>query len=230
MKRLRDPEEWYSDFSNLISSIREGEPTDVEKMEKLVNEGNDIMIRDSMTGLFNHATLYKILRDEVELTKKEGRPLCVIMSDVDNFGDYNKFYSHLQGDLALITVVDAIEDGTRETDELGRYGGEEFAVILPNTDLEGAVAVAERIRGNVENMVIESVTGFRRKEKKCYKEEKGYNKVTLTLGVAQYNDEAHRNNIDGLFMNADNALLRAKREGKNRVCVYQNVNFILKPT
>jgi len=134
-------------------------------------------------------------------------PLAFILADIDHFKRYNDHYGHPKGDECLRTVASAIGAGVlRPADMAARYGGEEFAIVMPNTDLAGALAVAERICSAVRNLEIphaESTTA-------------GY--VTLSLGVAARMPNAD-DSLEALIAAADVALYRAKNSGRNRAIV-----------
>jgi diguanylate cyclase (GGDEF)-like protein len=122
------------------------------------------------------------------------------MLDIDNFKAVNDTYGHQQGDVVLRTVALVLADSSREVDYPARYGGEELAVILPHTDLEGAYAIAERIRTAIEAVRIPRI------------DQGGRLAITASLGVAASSD----GDKDALIAEADAALYQAKRQGKNR--------------
>jgi diguanylate cyclase (GGDEF)-like protein len=122
------------------------------------------------------------------------------MLDIDNFKSVNDTYGHQQGDIVLRRVARVLADNSREVDYPARYGGEELAVILPHTDLEGAYAIAERIRTSIEALRIPRM------------DKQGMLKITASLGVAASNEGQK----DALIAEADAALYQAKRQGKNR--------------
>jgi diguanylate cyclase (GGDEF)-like protein len=125
------------------------------------------------------------------------------MLDIDNFKQVNDAYGHLQGDLVLREVARVLRQSSREIDEPARYGGEEMAVALPQTDLEGAYQFAERVRRSVEDLALPLPSGD------------GVLKVTASFGVASLAAADHADK-DALVAAADNALYEAKRMGKNR--------------
>jgi diguanylate cyclase (GGDEF)-like protein len=125
------------------------------------------------------------------------------MLDIDNFKRVNDTYGHLQGDLVLREVARVLRESSREVDEPARYGGEEMAVALPGTDLEGAYQFAERVRHRIENLELPLPDG------------QGWLHVTASFGAASLRG-ASANGKEGLVAAADAALYRAKRSGKNR--------------
>jgi two-component system, cell cycle response regulator len=154
--------------------------------------------RDSLTGLANRSWLDATLFGEVERSRRYGPRLSVTMIDVDRFKSVNDSFGHLVGDRVLQSVATALLKTVRTTDLAGRYGGEEFLVILPNTGLSDACAMAERLRGQVESVPIE------------FREEP----ITVSLGVAEWREG---DDAAALIQRADEALYEAKLAGRNRV-------------
>jgi diguanylate cyclase (GGDEF)-like protein len=161
-------------------------------------------VTDELTGLFNHRRFQEVIDMEVERARRFGTGLGLIMFDIDNFKSVNDTYGHLQGDLVLREVARVLRDSAREIDEPARYGGEEMAVALPQTDLEGAFQFAERLRKRIEDLDIHLVDGD------------GHISVTASFGAAALPESADADK-DALVAAADQALYRAKRMGKNRV-------------
>ena len=108
-------------------------------------------VTDELTGLFNHRRFQEVMAVEVERAKRFDQSLGLIMLDIDDFKPVNDHYGHLQGDQVLREVARVLLDSSREIDEPARYGGEEMAVALPQTDLEGACLFAERVRQRIED-------------------------------------------------------------------------------
>jgi diguanylate cyclase (GGDEF)-like protein len=160
-------------------------------------------VTDELTGLANVRAFLSTLDRELERARRFGTPLGLIMLDVDDFKQVNDRHGHQQGDEVLAQVAAVVRDQTRELDIAARYGGEELAVILPQTDAAGAVLLAERMRAAIESLHVSRVGGS------------GTLSVTASFGVAAMPDSA----LDrgGLIAAADGALYAAKRAGKNRV-------------
>src|SRR5215211_2633049 len=116
-------------------------------------------VTDELTGLFNHRRFQEVIANEVERTKRGGPGTGLIMLDIDNFKRVNDTYGHMQGDLVLREVARVLRESSREIDEPARYGGEEMAVALPQTDLEGAYLFAERVRRRIEALQIDLLDG-----------------------------------------------------------------------
>lgn len=162
-----------------------------------------LSITDALTELYNHRYFAERLSKEMDLCNIMHKQMCLIMLDVDNFKGYNDSYGHPAGDIVLKTISKVFSQVTRVKDIVARYGGEEFALILPDTTLQDAMVVAERLRQAIER------TEF------------AYRRVTASLGVAHC--PIHTNNAKGLLDMADRALYLAKSSGRNKVVVASDV-------
>ena len=159
-------------------------------------------ITDDLTGLVNRRRFISALEAELERATKLGGPVSVILVDLDDFKLINDHFGHHAGDRVLQAFAVLLEDHIRDIDVAGRLGGEEFALLLPDADLAGAAATAERLRRALENGPIASLDAQEFS-------------ATGSFGVTQY---APGQSADELLRIADVALYRAKAEGKNRVC------------
>ena len=168
---------------------------------------------DALTGFNNRRQLEERIKQEVSSAKRQKRNLCAIMTDVDFFKSANDTYGHAVGDLVLKTIARVIKMQLRDYDIAGRYGGEEFSIILPYTKLSEAQMVAERLRKAVEKTKIDiSKVNSDVTEKNIG--------VTISLGVAEYSTDDDENT---LLQKADKALYKAKENGRNRVESYEKV-------
>jgi diguanylate cyclase (GGDEF)-like protein len=156
--------------------------------------------RDELTGLANHRRFQQVLAEAIAHANRAGGSLALAMFDIDDFKTVNDTHGHQQGDLVLQQVADALARTCRTTDEPARYGGEELAVVLPATDLNGAYTLAEAVRVAVEALVVPLPQG-------------GTIRVTVSAGVGAL--EAHASDAAALIESADSALYVAKRAGKN---------------
>ncbi len=158
---------------------------------------------DPLTGLQNRRAFVRELERHVLLAGRSGRPVSLLLADIDRFKDYNDAFGHPAGDVVLKTVAHLLRESARRSDFVARHGGEEFAIGLPDTDREGAVTLAERFR--------EAIEGHSWPERE----------VTVSLGAATVVPEGEREEvspvIDELVTRADQALYRSKEEGRNRV-------------
>ncbi len=157
---------------------------------------------DDLTGLYNHRHILVEIDREVERANRYGRTLSGMMIDIDDFKKVNDEYGHLAGDELLIQMADVLERNARKVDILGRYAGDEFFVILPETELEAGRIVADRIQRNV------GATAFRYKGIP----------MAVTVSIGLFSFPAHQKfNIDTFINQAAQMLLGAKRAGKNQV-------------
>jgi len=170
----------------------------------------ELAMRDGLTGLFNRRALYQHSEGELSRARREHFPLSLVMLDIDHFKMVNDQHGHLVGDQALKVVADIITHSKRPYDWAGRWGGEEFLVVLPNTGLNEARIVAERIR---ENVARASVT---------LPDHNNHLHLHISLGVTSTASRPDANlALDQLLHQADEALYRAKRAGRNQVCLFE---------
>lgn len=168
---------------------------------------------DALTGLYNRHQLEERIKQEVSSAKRQNRSLCTIMTDIDYFKNINDTYGHASGDLVLKTISNVIKHQLRDYDIAGRYGGEEFVIILPFTKLNEAQMVASRLLQAVKNTKIDI------SKVNPDVQEKNIN-VTISLGISEFNPE---DNEKTLLQNADKALYKAKGNGRNRAEIYEKV-------
>ncbi len=159
-----------------------------------------LSITDPLTGAYNRRHFVEFAEAEVARSARHGRPLALLALDIDHFKAINDTFGHCGGDEALRAFTAACRGSLRVSDMLGRLGGEEFAVLLPETGTDGALTVAEHLRSVVEDMAVpHGGTTIR---------------LTVSIGVARFSPDEPC--IDSLLSRADKALYRAKREGRNR--------------
>jgi two-component system, cell cycle response regulator len=159
---------------------------------------------DGLTGVYNHRTFQERLSQEIARADRYSRPLSVLMIDVDHFKVYNDTYGHPQGDIVLQDLARLLQEMSRTSDTVARWGGEEFAIILPETDSVGAQKIGQRLCEQMERYPFpgqEIMPG---------------GTLTISIGIATY---ASASSKEALLQAADMALYTAKREGRNRVCV-----------
>jgi diguanylate cyclase (GGDEF)-like protein len=177
----------------------------LELQEQLVRAREtlrDQAARDGLTGLWNRVSILEILDREISRARRERSPVAVVMADLDSFKAINDLCGHLTGDHVLGLAARRMQANIRQYDSVGRYGGEEFLMVLPGCDLEGAMAQAERVRSAIAAEPFAVPEQSRR--------------VTCSFGVAVA-DGSVRINSHRLVREADAALYRAKRNGRNRV-------------
>ena len=156
----------------------------------------DKAYKDLLTGLYRREILNDLIEKEFYRSKRYGYHFSILMIDIDDFKKVNDTYGHLVGDKVLKKVAETTKKTIRKSDVAIRYGGEEFLIILPHTDLEAAKIAAERIRKNIEKLDVDGV------------------KVTVSVGIA---DNSLSPKLEDLIRKADQALYIAKRTGKNKV-------------
>jgi diguanylate cyclase (GGDEF)-like protein len=187
-------------FNHMVARLREGREELASANEALRSKNAELerlSVTDGLTGLTNHRALMQRLGDEAVRSRRTGRPFTLLMCDVDHFKDYNDAFGHPAGDAVLKSISDILLETTRAVDCAARYGGEEFAVILTETELSGAMEVAERIRKRVESTEFPS------------------RRVTISIGVAECPRDAAE--PGALVAVADQALYLAKNAGRNQV-------------
>ncbi|MCK4993564.1 MAG: diguanylate cyclase [Candidatus Omnitrophica bacterium] len=172
---------------------------------QLYGEVKNLAITDGLTSLFNHRYFQTHLQTEVTRVQRYPHPLSLIMLDIDAFKLFNDTYGHPMGDLVLSQIAGEIKKTVRRVDIPCRYGGEEFSIILPETKLDEAVYVAEKIRSCVEALRFVTGTGPKKK------------KMTVSGGVAHFQKGMSK---EDLVRNADVFLYKAKTSGKNQICVH----------
>jgi len=161
----------------------------------------DMAEKDGLTGIYNRRHFFNLAGQEFNLSLRHEREMSAIMMDIDHFKLVNDRYGHMAGDEVLREVSGRCRNVIRKTDVLGRYGGEEFAVVLPETNLAGARKVAETLRQNIAAVPFAVAVGELQ--------------VTISLGVAARTAETP--SLDALLNRADEALYQAKKAGRNRV-------------
>ncbi len=175
------------------------------KKARLYKTVQELAIVDGLTGVYVRRHFLERYDEELKRSKRHRFNLSFFMVDIDNFKRYNDKYGHPAGDVALHEVAEILKNSIRKVDLVCRYGGEEFALILPQTDKEGALQVAERIRWAADNhrfRVYDRMT-----------------RVTVSIGVATFPEDAKK--MDELTDRADEAMYRAKQKGRNRVVAYK---------
>ncbi len=160
---------------------------------------------DSLTQALNHGHFIETLHHEAQKAKEEKSPLSLIMLDIDYFKQYNDTYGHVVGDQVLQLIVQAIEKHVKKSDSVGRWGGEEFGIALPNANIEQANMVAQRIRKTLSKLPLTNSDG------------EPIPKPTVSQGIATLPD--HTQDIDKLIVIADRALYQAKDKGRDQIVI-----------
>jgi diguanylate cyclase (GGDEF)-like protein len=222
-KLLQEANEGLCDLNLSYEKLLEEFKKEKSRVEKLaselkdtndkLNEANHLLtessIRDHLTGLYNRRYLFDVLTREVATVQRYGESLSALLLDIDHFKQINDTYGHNGGDRVLNCVSRIMLESIRGTDIAVRYGGEEFIILMPQTDLIGGKTVAERIRKAIEAFSV-SIDGRAVK-------------VTISIGVASCGAGSAAKSPDELVNSADQALYRAKKEGRNRVVTTDDV-------
>lgn len=193
---------------NTLSNCPNGESdcpiyTDIADMKDKIQSLSELVRTDHMTGLFNKRHLLFSLEQELERSIRNQQPTTLVLLDVDHFKQVNDTHGHLVGDKVLKHLAATIQRTIRKIDIPCRYGGEEFAIILPSTSTLVGVQVAERIREAIENTAIH------------FSDEQTL-KVTISLGLDTFN-YFESTSVDQLIQNADAQLYESKNKGRNQV-------------
>ncbi|MCK4658151.1 MAG: diguanylate cyclase, partial [Phycisphaerae bacterium] len=192
------------DFRELVARVRVG--IRVWEMQHRLHQA---AFTDGLTGLYNHDHLNRILESEWKRSRRYGAPMSLIMTDIDYFKAVNDTYGHLVGNQVLEEVAGILRNSTREADSIGRFGGDEFAIIAPEASLDAAAALAERIRLSVCDLLnIELLRDHM---------------VTISAGVASADDPRVHSAAE-LIELADRALYVSKRRGRNQVSTTQDID------
>jgi len=169
----------------------------MRKLRSMNRKLEKLSITDRLTGLYNRLKLDEVLESEAARVPRSGQPFSVILIDIDHFKQVNDQHGHQTGDQVLIAVAEILRSGTRTTDFVGRWGGEEFLIVCPHTNTAGACRLAENLRQTIQNHPFPVV------------EQK-----TVSLGVTCYRQN---DSVNAIVARADAALYAAKKEGRNRV-------------
>ena len=188
---------WFAVMSGYVSRLRSRLSDSHRELQRAVDRIGELAVRDELTGVYNRRFLMDALAREQSRAERLGTPFAVCLVDIDHFKSINDSFGHAAGDSVLKEFARLVPGELRAVDVHGRFGGEEFLVILPGTGMPGAQACAERVRARTE------ATAFA-----------GVERVTITVGVATY---AMKEPVSALLARADKALYEGKNAGRNRV-------------
>ena len=179
-----------------------------QRVEEQNGELRRLASRDSLTDCFNRRAFFELAGEVFALARRGETHLCCLMVDIDHFKQFNDVYGHAVGDQVIQAVARCLSAGLRETDVLGRYGGEEFCIVLPGAGPQAALAMAERLRAEIEASAGDAIRGA------------GMMPITASFGVASLGLGAR--SIEALIDQADQALYSSKQAGRNRVTLWQS--------
>lgn len=193
-------------FNHMVSSLRYGREklSDANKALLETNkELHQLSITDGLTGLLNRKHILELLDREISRSRRYGHPVSVLMLDIDHFKNINDTYGHQTGDIVMRRLADLFCETVRENDLVGRYGGEEFLILLPDSATQSGVQTAQRIRKRVQDLKIDA---------------SGENvSVTVSIGISSF--PQYGQNADAVICAADAALYQAKSNGRNQVVI-----------
>lgn len=199
VQETREMERSSRDSSTRLTNATE----EVELLRKELENARREASTDPLTGLLNRRAFTTVLTNAIAKAQAEEQPLCLLILDIDHFKGINDTYGHLVGDKVLRFVARLLTQVVKGQDTLCRFGGEEFAILLPNTSLQGAIRVAETIRGRLDGSHLRLADG-----------RQALGELTASIGVACYRKGE---SVDQFIHRADEALYEAKRRGRNRV-------------
>ena len=194
------------DASELLARIKV--QLKIKSLQDRLKESNRMLLelshRDPLTGLYNRRQMMKTLENEMDRSNRTGDPVSLVLVDCDDFKKINDTYGHQTGDEVLMKLGETFNRHLRQYDSVARFGGDEFALILPSTDIPEAVGIAGRIRQEVEQMTVDADLADLQ--------------VTISLGIARH-PQTQVQIPEDLIREADYALYNAKRQGRNQVSV-----------
>lgn len=177
-------------------------------LEKANTQLEKLSTTDRLTGLLNRGTWENLIDAEFERNRRYGNNVALVMFDIDHFKPVNDTHGHLAGDEVIKYTATVLLESLRQSDHAGRYGGEEFGIILPETDTAGAITICERVRQAIEDSIVKtSVANIR---------------YTVSVGIAPLTDGPE--NYMQWLQQADEALYAAKESGRNKVMVYERTS------
>jgi diguanylate cyclase (GGDEF)-like protein len=198
---------WYALMGGFISRLRQKLQDANKSLAKALEMINALAIRDDLTQAYNRRYLMEFLHQQKNAADRGSKTFAINLLDLDFFKQINDTYGHAAGDLVLKQFASMLKNQLRGADIIARYGGEEFVLVLTGSDLSNAVETAERLRRNTSELVFPGL--------------EGKIKLTISVGVTQY---VVSESVEALLSRADNALYQSKREGRDRVTVFQGHN------
>jgi diguanylate cyclase (GGDEF)-like protein len=185
-------------FKNMIENHLKLTST-LDKVSSLNKTLENMAYYDHLTNVYNRRYFFKVSEDVIAIAKRDNKPISIIMIDIDNFKYINDEFGHNMGDKVIMSLCKKITHRIRNSDIFARFGGEEFILLLQNTDAKSAFLLSEHIRKIIEDTVVSNI------------------RITISLGVSQMDIE--NDSLDDAINKSDKALLEAKKTGKNKVCI-----------
>jgi len=197
-----NPDEPFSDMDFKILRIMAKRISTAIENVTLFKELNLQTVTDPITQIYNYRLFSESLDQEIRRLKRNKTDLCVSMIDMDHFKSYNDAFGHVAGDDLLRTFGEMLKSNLRDTDIVCRYAGDEFCVVFPNTNIQGAYLAAEKVRKVIEEYPFKQ-------------------QITLSIGIAQYQEGMSKKD---LILKADEALYKAKKNGRNQVVLAEDIS------
>lgn len=190
-----------ADLAALKANLEDMVKSRTRELEERNRELLELAVRDSLTGLYNHSTAIELLEQLLHQSQRYEFPIATVMVDIDNFKQLNDTYGHQLGDHVLEEVSQTLAESVRGADVVGRYGGEEFLIVMPHADALAAREYGERLLGLIREIHI------------------GNNHISASIGVSVFHPRGHRASAQDVIRRADEALYRSKREGRDRLTI-----------
>ena len=190
-----------ADLAALNANLEAMVQTRTHELEERNRELSELAVRDSLTGLYNHSTTIELLQQLLNQSQRYEFPIATVMLDIDNFKQLNDNFGHQLGDHVLEEVSRTLADSVRGADVVGRYGGEEFLIVMPHADALAAREYGERILALIRAIHIED------------------NHISASIGISVFHPRGHRACAQEVIRRADEALYRSKREGRDRLTI-----------
>ncbi len=190
-----------ADLAALNANLEDMVKSRTRELEERNRELLELAVRDSLTGLYNHSTSIELLEQLLHQSQRYEFPIATVMLDIDNFKQLNDSYGHQLGDHVLEEVSQTLADSVRGADVVGRYGGEEFLIVMPHADALAAREYGERLLSRIREIHI------------------GNNHISASIGISVFHPRGHRASAQDVIRRADEALYRSKREGRDRLTI-----------
>ena len=205
----RKTTEPFDDHEMMLLSIFSSEAVEAIEKAKAINELKKQARLDQLTGLFNKKTIMEKIKLEIDRARRHSNNLSILFIDLDKFKEYNDINGHLMGDKLLYDFSNMLKSKTRSIDIIGRFGGDEFIIIAPQTGTDGSLMLAENL--------LKSINDFQYK----MNESDTKHNVTCSIGISVYPDNS--TDLDELIDKADKALYTSKKKGKNTYTLYSEM-------